>query len=139
MWSRQKLIVRFHIFVYRLTRGRVLGRIANGRVLLLTTTRPKTKKRVTVALLFLEDGGEQIVIASNGGRDWHPAWYRHLLAEPECTVQVLGERSRRRAETIPENEKGRLWPEVLKLYAGYAEYRKRTERLIPLVRLRGVG
>lgn len=138
MWSRQKLIVRFHILGYRLTRGRVLGRIANGRVLLLTTTRATTKQRVTVALLFFEDGGEQIVIASNGGRDWHPAWYRNLQTEPACTVQVLGQKSRRRAETIPESEKGRLWREVLKVYGGYAEYQQRTARVIPLLRLRRI-
>ena len=133
--SRQKLIVRFHLFIYRLTRGHLGGHLGKAPVLLITTTRPKTGKRVTVPLLYFEDAGDLIVIASNGGRPHHPAWYRHLLQEPACRVQVMGRSTARRAQTVESGVRAQLWPRMLALYAGYASYQEKTDRVIPLVRL----
>lgn len=130
-----KLISRFHVFVYRLTRGRIGGRLGRHRVLLLTTTRRNPGKSLTVPLLYLEDAGSVIVVASKGGSPKHPAWYFNLEREPTCAVRIMGERIAMRAEIVAGAEREPLWERVVAEYAGYAGYQRKTERIIPLVRL----
>ena len=65
----------FHAKVYRLTGGRILGKIRGAPVLLLTTTGRKSGKPRIRPLLYLTDGAAYVVIASNNGSPAHPAWY----------------------------------------------------------------
>ena len=37
------------------------------------------------------------------------------------------------ARVATPEERERLWPRVIENYSGYAEYQKRTDRVIPLV------
>ena len=37
------------------------------------------------------------------------------------------------ARVATDAEHARLWPKVVDLYSGYADYQKRTDRKIPLV------
>ena len=67
---------RAHVALYRVSGGRLAGRIPSGApVLLLTTTGRKSGKQRTTPLLYLEDAGRYVVIASVGGAPKHPAWY----------------------------------------------------------------
>ena len=74
-----------------------------------------------------------VVVASYGGRDRHPDWYRNLLADPEAEIQIGADRLRVRARTAGGDERRRLWERATRAYAGYAEYQARTEREIPIV------
>jgi deazaflavin-dependent oxidoreductase (nitroreductase family) len=134
----QRAVTRLHSFVYRATDGRVGGRIAGGPVLLLTTTGRKSGKECTVPLLYLEDGENIVVVASNGGAPKHLVWWLNLEANPEATVEIGGRELRVRAEKAPSGEKERLWPKLVEMYAGYESYRHRTDREIPVVVLRPV-
>ncbi|MFC7303667.1 nitroreductase family deazaflavin-dependent oxidoreductase [Streptomyces monticola] len=89
-------------------------------------------------LIYGEDGGDYLIVASYGGADEHPKWYLNLEAEPEVRVQVGPERFRARAETLSAADKERVWPGLVELFAPYAEYRKKTSRDIPVVRLRRI-
>ncbi len=64
--------------VYRLSRGRVMGRMGKAPILLLTVRGRKTGKRRTTPLLYTRDGDNLVVIASMGGAPKHPAWYLNL-------------------------------------------------------------
>jgi deazaflavin-dependent oxidoreductase (nitroreductase family) len=129
---------RLHSFVYRLTDGKIWGRIGGGPVLLLTTTGRKSGKKRTVPLLYLEDGENLVVVASNGGTAAHPAWWLNLRVDPEATVEIGGRKLRVRAENAAPEEKERLWPRLVAMYSGYEAYRHRTDREIPVVLLRPV-
>ena len=62
-------------WVYRLTGGRWLGRLRSGApICLLITKGRKSGQRRTVPLLFLEEGGDLVVVASQGGAPQHPGW-----------------------------------------------------------------
>ena len=131
-----KLFSAAHAFSYRLSGGRVGRRIAGGPVLLLTTTGRKSGKRRTAPLLYLEDGENIVIVASNGGNDQHPAWWPNLKQNPEAQVQI-GKTSRRvRAARADEQEWARLWPLLLEMYGPYQEYQDTTQRKIPVVILR---
>ena len=131
-----KTITALALLVYRATRGRIGGRFGRVRVLLLTTTGRRTGKWRTAPLGYLADDGRFVVIASFGGSDVHPAWYLNLVASPEVEVQLRGSaRQPMRARTAAPEERERLWPTVVEMYAGYAKYQEKADREIPLVLL----
>ena len=127
---------RMHVFWYRLTNGVIGGRIRGASVLLLSTVGRKSGNKRTTPLLYLEDGENLVLVASNGGPDRNPAWFTNLKQNLVVEVQVRGERGRMRAEQAPWQEKSRLWPLVTGMYHQYEDYQRKTEREIPVVILR---
>ena len=125
---------RAHVALYRASRGRLGGRIAGGApVLLLTTTGRKSGKQRMTPLLYLEDAGRYVVIASVGGAPKHPAWYLNLLANPAARIDVGSRKVPVTASTASPDERARLWPLAVQIYAGYDGYQARTTREIPVV------
>jgi deazaflavin-dependent oxidoreductase (nitroreductase family) len=124
---------RLHRWLYRLTRGVVGRRLVRNDMLLLTTTGAKSGKQHSVPLLYLRDGDTLVVIASWGGRPYHPDWYHNLVVNPEATVQVRSRRWAVRARTATAEERDVWWPKVLAAYHGYREYQSHTDRVIPVV------
>ena len=128
-----RALSRLHTALYRLTGGAVGRRLVNNDMLLLTTVGRRTGRRHTVPLLYLEDGPRLVVIASWGGRDHHPEWFRNLQAAPEATVRLRGTERRVTARPADEAERAEWWPRVVAAYDGYAVYQSKTERVIPVV------
>lgn len=131
---------RAQVAAYRATNGRVGGRWRIGAgwrkpvpVLLLDHVGRKSGTAYTTPLLYLVDGDALVVVASSGGMDKEPQWFRNLMAGPETTVQVGGERRRVRARVATPDERARLWPRLVDLYADFASYATWTERVIPVV------
>jgi F420H(2)-dependent quinone reductase len=122
-----------HTAVYRASGGRLAGEARNLPVLLLTTTGRKTGKQRTVPLLFIRDGDDLVVVASNGGMDWFPAWWLNLQQRPAAVVEIGRERRDVTAGKAGLARRARLWPEFTGRYPGYLEYEGRTPREIPLV------
>jgi len=102
-------------------------------VLLLTTTGRRTGKARTVPLTFMRDGDRLVVIASNGGMSWSPAWWRNLRENPEARVRIGRELRRVRARRGSADEQSRFWAQATRLIPAYLAYQKRTSRLIPVV------
>src|SRR5262245_42732960 len=96
---------RVHVFLYRLTNGRLGGKALGAPVLLLTTTGKKTGKQRTTPLLYLQDGEQWVVVASNSGRDEAPAWWGNLKANPRAQVQVQSRRATVTAQQASPEEK----------------------------------
>lgn len=136
--TAQKMLTKVHAAIYRTTGGKVAGRIFKSPVLLLTTTGRKTGEERTTPLLYLADGANIIVVASNGGAPKHPAWLLNLRANPEATVEIGGHKLRVRAREAGPKEKERLWPKLVEMYGSYEDYRRRTEREIPVVLLKPI-
>lgn len=135
----QRSVTGIHTFLYRLTGGAFGGRMFGNPVLLLITTGRKTGKQRTTPLLYLADGDAMVLVASNGGSEWSPAWWLNLKSNPSAQVQVGRRTTAVTAEQASPEERRRLWPLVTAMYAGYADYQKRTAREIPLVILRPVS
>ena len=127
-----------HNGVYRLTGGRVGGRIAGGPVLLLTSTGRKSGKSRTNPLLYTRTGDAYVVVASKGGADKHPLWYLNLQANPHAEVTVGREKRQVRARDAQGEERERLWRAQADVYPGYDNYAEKTSRQIPVVVLEPV-
>jgi deazaflavin-dependent oxidoreductase (nitroreductase family) len=131
-----KVFVSSHVGLYRLTKGRMGGKIGTQPVVLLTTKGRQTGRSRTVPVGSFEDKGDVIVIASFAGSPKHPAWFNNLVANPEVKVQ-LGEREfSARAEVVTGAERERIWKMVVDKAPPFGEYAKKTTREIPIVRLK---
>jgi deazaflavin-dependent oxidoreductase (nitroreductase family) len=102
-------------------------------VLLLDHVGARSAKRRTSPLVYGVDGANLVLIASKGGFPKHPAWFHNLRANPDTTVQVGSERRAVRARVAEGEERTRLWALMVSVYGGYEDYRRRTEREIPVV------
>jgi deazaflavin-dependent oxidoreductase (nitroreductase family) len=130
-----RLMSATHEFWYRLTNGLIGGNVLGAKILLLTTTGRKSGKRYTTPLLYVEDGDDIVVIASNNGSDRDPDWWRNLLAHPEATAQVGGRFLDVRAEKATGAERERIWTKIKSRHSVYRDYERRTTREIPVVLL----
>lgn len=128
-----KAFINTHIFLYRLTGGRLGGKLAGISHLLLRTTGRKTGKLRTIPIACMEHEGNLLVVASNNGQDHHPAWYLNLVANPGVEVQFHGKRKKTTARTATPEERATLWPLLTTYNRMFARYEKRTSREIPVV------
>ncbi|GAA1504798.1 nitroreductase family deazaflavin-dependent oxidoreductase [Nocardioides humi] len=130
-----------NVAVYRLTNGRIgaTWRIGAGwrkpvPVLLLDHVGRRSGRRFTTPLLYLRDGADLVIVASQGGLPKHPQWFHNLVAHPDTTVAVPAERSRAvRARVAGPEERAALWPRLVELYADFESYQSWTDREIPVV------
>lgn len=134
-----ELFWRINPRIYRLTGGRVLGRIGRVPVLLLVTTGRRTGAARTSPLLYLPQGRAYVVAASYAGEPTHPAWWLNLKAHPDATVQVGSTVVPVRAREAEGDERARLWAAIVAQDGSFAEYQRRTTRRIPVVVLEPRG
>lgn len=134
----QSGFLRFHQAVYEGTRGAIGHRMIGVPSLLMTSIGRKTGRRRTAALVYAEDGGAYVVVASNGGADRPPGWLHNVKANPAVDVQIGRRQFAGVAEVIDPThaEYDRLWKLVNERNHGrYNQYQSRTSRRIELVRL----
>ena len=127
------LFWKVHPWLYRVSGGRLLGRLVGMNVLLLTTTGAKSGVSRTTALTYLEAAGAYVVIGSFLGEPRHPAWVHNLRANPRGTVQLGARRIAVRAREARGEERARLWAQLVALQPDYRAYESRTDREIPVV------
>jgi len=68
----------------------------------------------------------------------HPRWFGNVKANPDVEVEVLTdsgtEKFKARASVVEiRAERDRLYKQMVKIWPSFADYEKRTERLIPVV------
>jgi deazaflavin-dependent oxidoreductase (nitroreductase family) len=127
------------------TRMRVQGR----PLLLLTTLGAKTGKVRQTVLCWFPDGDHAdtsegdtswLVVASAAGAARHPAWYVNLARHPDhVSIEIGGRQLTVEPESLRGAERAEAWRQVVALAPGYAAYETKTDREIPIVRLRAVA
>jgi len=130
--SALRALGKLNVPVYRLTRGRMLGKIGRAPVLLLTTTGRRSGAARTAPVVYLQDGERLIVIGSNAGNSNTPAWSLNLQAHPDAAVEIKGRRRSVRARVAEGEERAQLWRAMNAQYAGFDDYEERTTRDIAL-------
>ncbi len=132
--SDEDLFGQEHVQAYTDTDGERGYHWKNGTtVLLLTTTGRKSGQQRVMPLIFREDEGRQVVVASKGGAPEHPAWYLNLRDAPDVQVQVKGARFTATARTAEGEERDRLWKKLTEVWPDYDAYQTKTDRQIPVV------
>ena len=93
-------------------------------------TEPETRR---LYLATSADG--YVIVASKGGAPDNPDWYHNLQANPDATIEVGDDTLDVRAEELPRAERDEKYAEQARLYPGFAEYERKTDRVIPVVAL----
>jgi deazaflavin-dependent oxidoreductase (nitroreductase family) len=130
-WN-QKTIDEFHA-----KQGRGVG-MWGDNVLLMTAKGAKSGDAITTPLVYGRDGENYVIVASKGGAPDNPKWFGNLKANPEVEVEVANANGvdsfKARARMVESRqERDRLFQAMTKIWPSYADYQKRTARIIPVV------
>ena len=136
-----KYMAKAQVMAFKATNGRIGNKWRIGAgwkkpvpVLLLEHVGRRSGRTFETPLLYLDDGRDVVVVASQGGLPKNPQWYANLAAHPVTRVSLNGERHRPvRARTATPEEREALWPRLVDLYADFEKYQEWTERTIPVV------
>jgi deazaflavin-dependent oxidoreductase (nitroreductase family) len=103
--------------------------------LVLATTGRRTGEPRRTCLIYGTSGEDLVVVASKGGADEDPEWFKNLRAEPSVAVQAGTRRFTARARVAAPDERGPLWALMTQIFPLYDEYAQKTGRVIPIVLL----
>jgi deazaflavin-dependent oxidoreductase (nitroreductase family) len=106
--------------------------ILDRPVVLLTLTGAKSGRRLRVPLMRVEHDGRYAAVGSRGGAPTHPQWVHNLRAHPEITLQDGTRSWPALAREIEGAEREQWWSRCVAAYPPYADYQRKTDRLIPV-------
>jgi deazaflavin-dependent oxidoreductase (nitroreductase family) len=124
---------KIHLFIYRVSNGRLGSQLGKQSMLILYTAGRKTGKKRSTTLAYFRDDDRYLVVGSNWGKENHPAWYYNLLNQSPVAVQVGSKIIQVEAQPAQGEEYQRLWQLVTAHNEQYIRYQKTTRRRIPIV------
>lgn len=101
-------------------------------VILLTTRGAKSGKLRKTPLMRVEHDGSYAAVASLGGAPQHPVWYHNVKADSHVELRDGTVQRDMRAREVTGAEKDAWWERAVAAYPPYADYQKKTDRVIPL-------
>ena len=118
-----------------------MSRMMPFPVVLLTTKGAKSGAERINPLGGFEDGHDAwLIVASNGGSKIHPAWLNNLIKYPDDIWLEVGKRKMKvHAESLRGAEREEAYARVAAAAAQYGQYPKKTDRVIPVIRLTPVS
>lgn len=120
---------------FRANHGQVGGNFAGAPVLLLHTTGARTGAARVSPMMYLADDGRYLVFASKGGADTNPDWYHNLVAHPDVQIEVGDDLLDVHAVELKGTERDEKYAEQARRYPGFADYERKTTRVIPVIAL----
>jgi deazaflavin-dependent oxidoreductase (nitroreductase family) len=127
-----KVLSKSHVFLNRITGGRLFNTFAGDEVCFVTMTGAKSGRQITMPLMYIPYASGVLLVASQGGAPKNPVWYNNIAKHPDIEIRHRGRLMRLRARLATPEEKPALWPLCDAAYAPYAAYRARTTRDIPI-------
>ena len=126
------VMTRAHVWIYRMSQGRVGKTLVGTPCCFLTMTGRKSGLTRTIPLIYIPHEEEVILIASQAGMYKHPTWYWNLKADPNVEVIFEGRTRPMIARHANDAEKAERWPVAVAVYPEFDAYQARTDRDIPL-------
>jgi len=104
-------------------------------VLLLKVPGRKTGLLREVPLLYVPDGADCLLVASNAGQGRLPKWYLNLRETRTANIVTSAGSSDVNVRELAGTERETAWIKAIALYPGYVRYQARTSYAIPVMRL----
>lgn len=120
---------------FRANSGVVGGPFEGASMILVTHTGARSGARRTQPLVRVDIDDDRYVIASAAGADKHPAWFHNIVANPQITVEVGDETYEATASVVDRETRDRVYAAAVERMAGFGDYEKKTDRVIPVVSL----
>ncbi|MEP7035833.1 MAG: nitroreductase/quinone reductase family protein [Actinomycetota bacterium] len=125
--------------LYRVSGGRVMGKVRGVPVLLLTVAGRKSGVEHTTAVSYFKDGEGFVVTGSAGGSASEPQWFRNLRHADRAVVEVGPKRMDVTVSVAGADEHKILWEKLIAGAPFFAKYQGKVEREIPMAVLTPVG
>ena len=120
---------------FRKNHGKLSGPFGGATLLLINHTGARTGKSRTNPVMYLKDGQRYLIFATKGGVDTNPDLYHNLKAHPDVKIEVGNETIDVHAEEITGPERDRLYSRQASRNPQFAEYQRKTKRIIPVIAL----
>ena len=115
--------VREQVDTYEATDGREANTLRDtGIPVVIVTSRGATTGKLR----------KYALVASIGGAPRNPAWYHNLVAEPLVMIQDGPEPHDFVTHVAEGDERAEWWERAVAVFPTYAEYAKKTDRVIPV-------
>lgn len=124
--------VRDQVELYESSGGTQGTTMRDMPVVVLTTKGSRSGKIRKSALMRVEHDGTYAVVASLGGAPKHPVWYHNVTADPRVELQDGPVRQDMVAREVTGDEKAVWWERAVEAFPDYADYQKKTDRVIPV-------
>lgn len=86
---------------------------------------------------WFPDGDGYLVVASAAGAPRHPDWYLNLAAHPDqVRVETGGRTVAVTAEELHGTERDDAWRRITSIAPRFAQYQEKTDRVLPVIRLK---
>ena len=122
---------------FRANDGKVGGYFEGAPMILIHHIGARTgTERVSPLVLFPEEDGAMLIVASKGGAPTSPDWYYNVKAHPRLEVEVGTETFTVEASELDAAERAEQWERIVADRPGFGDYQKKTTRTIPVLRLR---
>ena len=128
--------VRDQVEAYERSGGREANTLRDtGLPVIVLTTRGRHSGKLRKSpLMRVEHDGRYALVASVGGAPRHPVWYHNLTADPAAaTIQDGPEPFDVTVRELAGTERDEWWERAVAAFPPYAEYQKKTERVIPVL------
>ena len=102
-------------------------------VVVVTNKGAKTGAVRKTPLMRVEHEGSYAAVGSKGGAPENPVWVYNLRANPEVVLRDGAKTWAMRAREITGEERAIWWERSVAAYPSYADYQKKTDRLIPVL------
>ncbi|CAM4018619.1 nitroreductase family deazaflavin-dependent oxidoreductase [Nocardia ninae] len=131
----ERIFAGLNASLYRVSGGKLGGRLGKAPILLLTTVGRKSGQRRTSPLLYRQEGDRYLIAGSHRGTPTHPDWVLNLRANPDAEVQINSKTIPVTATELSPAERDAAWPGLDAMYPSFADYRSKTDRTIPIFAL----
>ena len=131
----KRLWTHVHGLVYRLSGGRILGRVGGQPVLLLETVGRRTGQARSTPVQYVSMDGAFVVVAANAGAARPPAWYLNLCAAPHATVRVGTQDIAVHAREVHGSDRDAMWRQLTAANRHLEGVARRAGRRLPVLLL----
>jgi deazaflavin-dependent oxidoreductase (nitroreductase family) len=128
-----------NIAEFRANHGRVGGNFEGAPLVVLHTVGARSGRPRTNIMMYLADGERNLIFASKAGADDNPAWYWNLKANPDARIEVGDDIVDVHATELEGAERDEKYALQAERYPGFADYERKTSRVIPVVALTPTG
>ncbi|MCC6385838.1 MAG: nitroreductase family deazaflavin-dependent oxidoreductase [Dehalococcoidia bacterium] len=102
-------------------------------VIIVTNKGNKTGAVRKTPLMRVKDGNAYVLVGSQGGAPKNPVWVYNLRSDPEVEIRDGTDVWPMKVREVSDAaERARLWDLSVAAFPPYADYQKRTDRVIPL-------
>lgn len=134
--SESQIIIfsKLHKLIIRLTNGKLGTNLLGVPILVLTTINIKTGKQYSNPLAYIKYEDGYVCIASFGGSNKHPVWFKNIEKNTNVLIDINGKASEYIATIVYEDPlREKLWKELINIYSGFKKYQEKTTRKLPII------